>query len=81
VKTRLPRILGASAVVAAAARYLAVKVDLTDDDDPAAAATKVEHRIVGLPTVLLFDRRGREAVRCTDFVPADEFRAFVERVE
>jgi len=69
------------AVVAAAARYLAVKVDLTDDDDPAAAATKVEHRIVGLPTVLLFDRRGREAVRCTDFVPADEFRAFVERVE
>ncbi len=69
------------AVVAAAARYLAVKVDLTDDDDPAAAATKAEHRIVGLPTVLLFDRQGREAVRCTDFVPADEFRAFVERVE
>ncbi len=68
-------------VVAATARYLAVKVDLTDDDDPAAAATKAEHRIVGLPTVLLFDRQGREAVRCTDFVRPEEFRAFVERVE
>ncbi|MBN2196699.1 MAG: thioredoxin family protein [Polyangiaceae bacterium] len=69
------------AVIAATSRFVAVKVDLTDDDDPAAAATKAEHRIVGLPTVLLFDRTGRAAVRCTDFVPPQDFRALVERVE
>jgi thiol:disulfide interchange protein DsbD len=69
------------AVVAATRRYVAVKVDLTDDDDPVTSATKAESRIVGLPTILLFDRDGREAVRCTDFVRPEDFRGFVERVE
>lgn len=68
-------------VVAATARFVAVKVDLTNDDEPLSLATKAAHRVVGLPTLLLFDRSGREVVRCTDFVSAEEFRSFVDRVD
>jgi thiol:disulfide interchange protein DsbD len=61
-------------------RFVAVKVDATNDDDPRVAATMSRFKVVGLPTVLLFDSSGKEAARFNDFVPADEFLKSVQRV-
>jgi thiol:disulfide interchange protein DsbD len=60
---------------------VAIKVDATNDDDPAVEAVKDHLDVVGLPTVLLFDSAGNEAVRCTDFVPADTFLKVLQRVD
>jgi len=62
-------------------RFLTVKVDATNDDDPAVSATLQRFRVVGLPTVLVFDSRGNEAVRYTDFVPPDRFLEGIRRVD
>ncbi len=61
-------------------RFVAVKVDATNDDDPRVAATMSRFKVVGLPTVLLFDSAGKEAARFNDFVPADEFLKSIQRV-
>lgn len=63
-----------------AGRFVAVKVDATDDEDPVVAATMKEHKVVGLPTVLVYDSKGSEAVRCTDFVPAKPFLDAIKSV-
>jgi thiol:disulfide interchange protein DsbD len=63
-----------------AGRFLAVKVDATNDEDPRVAAALQEFKVVGLPTVLLYDSTGKEAVRCTDFVPAEPFLKAIKRV-
>lgn len=61
-------------------RFVAVKVDATNDDDPRVAATMSRFKVVGLPTVLLFDSSGKEAARFNDFVPPDEFLKSVQSV-
>lgn len=67
-------------VTAEAARFLAVRVDATHDDDPKVEATLASLKVVGLPTVILFDSTGKEALRYRDFVPAEEFLAALTRV-
>jgi thioredoxin:protein disulfide reductase len=62
-------------------RFVAVKIDATNDDDPAVAATMSRYKVVGLPTVVLFDSNGKEAARFNDFVPADEFLKSAQRVD
>ncbi|MBK7584580.1 MAG: thioredoxin family protein [Myxococcales bacterium] len=69
-----------ASVAAEAGRFVAVKVDATDDEDPRVAATLKEHKVVGLPTVLVYDSRGGEAVRCTDFVSAQPFLDAIKSV-
>jgi thiol:disulfide interchange protein DsbD len=64
-----------------AGRFLAVKVDATDDEDPVVAKTMSDLKVVGLPTVLLFDSKGKEVKRFTDFVEADRFLAALRNVE
>jgi thiol:disulfide interchange protein DsbD len=71
----------APAVGAEMGRFLAVKVDATHDDDPAVEATLQRFKVVGLPTVLVFDSQGKEAARYTDFVPPDQFLAGIKRVD
>jgi thiol:disulfide interchange protein DsbD len=63
-----------------AGRFLAVKVDATNDEDPRVEAALQEFNVVGLPTVVLYDSRGKEALRCTDFVPAEPFLNAIRRV-
>jgi thiol:disulfide interchange protein DsbD len=60
-------------VAAEAGRFVAVKVDATDAEDDRVDRIKRDLGVVGLPTVLLFDSSGKEAARCTDFVPAEAF--------
>jgi thiol:disulfide interchange protein DsbD len=62
-------------------RFMAVKVDATNDDDPAVEATLSRFRVVGLPTVLVFDSTGKEALRYTDFVPPADFLTGLKRVD
>jgi thiol:disulfide interchange protein DsbD len=63
----------APAVGSELSRFVAVKVDATNDDDPAVEATLHEFKVVGLPTVLVFDSKGKEAIRYRDFVPPEQF--------
>lgn len=64
-----------------AGRFLAAKVDATDDEDPAVLATMTEFKVNGLPTVILFDSSGREAKRLTDFVDAPGFLAMLKEID
>jgi thiol:disulfide interchange protein DsbD len=64
-----------------AGRFVAVKVDATDTEDPLVDATMDAHKVVGLPTVILFDSSGGEARRFTDFMHADELLAALEKVD
>ncbi len=62
------------------ARFVAVKVDATNDDDPRVSATLERFHVIGLPTVVIFDSSGREALRYTDFVEPSVFLAAVQRI-
>lgn len=64
-----------------AGRFVAVKVDATDDEDPVVARVMADLKVVGLPTVLLFDSKGREVQRFTDFVEAEPFVAALKQVQ
>jgi thiol:disulfide interchange protein DsbD len=63
-----------------AGRFLAVKVDATNDEDPEVTATMSDYKVVGLPTVLVFDSNGNEAIRYTDFVEPDQFLTAIKKV-
>lgn len=63
-----------------AGRFVAVKVDATNDEDPAVQEAMRSLKVVGLPTIVVFDSKGREAVRYTDFVPPDRFLTAIQRV-
>jgi thiol:disulfide interchange protein DsbD len=62
------------------ARFVAVRVDATNDDDPKVGAALEQFRVVGLPTVVIFDSTGREALRYTDFVEPGPFLNAVRRI-
>lgn len=69
-----------SRVALEAARFVAVKVDATNDEDPRVAGAMREFEVRGLPTIVLYDSRGNEAGRCTDFVAPDPFLDAIKRV-
>jgi thiol:disulfide interchange protein DsbD len=68
-------------VKAEASRFVAVKVDATHDDDPVVSSTLSDFGVVGLPTVVIYDSKGAEAVRYTDFVEPDRFLAALKKVD
>jgi thioredoxin:protein disulfide reductase len=67
-------------VNAEASRFLAVKVDATNQDDPSVETTLERFGVKGLPTVLLFDSTGKEAKRFTDFVSPEQFLSEIKSV-
>jgi thioredoxin:protein disulfide reductase len=67
-------------VATEAGRFVAVKVDATNADDPKVEAAMQDFKVLGLPTVVIQDSVGNEAVRCTDFVSADPFLEAIKRV-
>ena len=69
-------------VRAQGARFVALHVDATDDDDPAVAKVRQKyHATEGLPVVVLLDSHGQEAKRFTEFVPPDRFAAALATVQ
>jgi thiol:disulfide interchange protein DsbD len=70
------------AVRAEGARFVALHVDATDDENQEVAKVKQKyHATEGLPIVLLFDSQGAEAMRFTEFVPPDRFAAAMAKVQ
>jgi len=63
-----------------AGRFVAVKVDATNDENAEVQAVMTQLGVVGLPTVLLISSAGSEAVRFTDFVEPEEFLASLRSV-
>jgi len=63
-----------------AGRFVAVKVDATNDEDPKVERAPSEFEVKGLPTVILYDSSGNEVVRFNDFVAAEPFLAALRRV-
>jgi thiol:disulfide interchange protein DsbD len=59
---------------------VAVKVDGTDDEAPQFKAMQKKYGVVGLPTVLLIDKTGKEAARFNEFVPPEKFAAALKKV-
>ena len=62
------------------ARFVAIKVDGTDDEAPQYKAMQKKYGVVGLPTVLLLDKTGKEVARFNEFVPPDKFAAALKKV-
>ena len=58
-------------VRAEAARYVALKIDATDDDDPEVKRLSKKYGVVGLPVVIVIDPNGKELTRYTEFVKPD----------
>jgi thiol:disulfide interchange protein DsbD len=68
-------------VMVEANRFIAVRVDATNDDDPLVDAIKDHYRVVGLPTVVVVGSDGRERSRLTEFVPPERFLAVIRGVD
>jgi thiol:disulfide interchange protein DsbD len=60
-------------VRAEGARFAALRVDASDPDDEEAARVQKKYGVRGLPVVLVYGSDGREALRFTEFVPAERF--------
>lgn len=60
-------------VRAEAQRYVALRVDATDDEDPEIIRLRAKYNIKGLPTVVFLDKTGKEVTRFNDFVKPDKF--------
>jgi thiol:disulfide interchange protein DsbD len=66
---------------AVAANFVAVKVDATDDENPQVNAVKDKYKVVGLPTVVLYDSNGTERKRFNEFVGPEPFLRALESVQ
>ncbi len=68
-------------VAEALSRFVTVKIDATDET-PENAALFRKYDVVGMPTVLFIDRRGREVpVRVTGAISAEEMLRWVKAVD
>ena len=67
-------------VRAEAGRFVAIRVDATDDENPQVNAVKDKYHVVGLPTVVVLDSEGQEKVRFNEFVPAQQFLHAIQAV-
>jgi thiol:disulfide interchange protein DsbD len=67
-------------VMEKAGNFVAVKVDATNDEDPQVEQVKGKYKVVGLPTVVIYDSTGKEHTRFTEFVAADKFLAAIENI-
>ncbi len=68
-------------VRAEGARYVALRVDATNDEDPGVTRVREKYRATeGLPVVVLLGSDGKEAIRFTEFVPPERFAAALASV-
>jgi thiol:disulfide interchange protein DsbD len=63
-----------------ASRFVAIRVDATDDDNPQVNAVKDKYHVVGLPTVVVLAHEGQECMRFNEFVPPDRFLSAIQPV-
>lgn len=63
-----------------AGRFVGVKFDATNEDDPKVKETMDAYKVKGLPAVIILDSEGKEVRRIEKFVEAKEFIAALEGV-
>lgn len=63
-----------------AGRFVAVRIDATNDDDPQVSAALSKYAVIGVPTLILFDSSGHEQRRFTDFIRPDKLLGEIEQV-
>jgi thiol:disulfide interchange protein DsbD len=68
-------------VIAIANSFVTLKADMTKSLSPDVEALRNKYNIVGVPTVLILDSKGKEVQRLTGFVNADEFIKLLNSVD
>lgn len=63
-----------------AARFVTARVDMTDDDAPEVTRRAQTFAVHGLPTIIVFDRSGREVGRVEAYVNARDLAKVLDRV-
>ncbi len=63
-----------------AQRFIAIHVDATDDDAPDTKRLQAKYKVIGLPTVIMFDAAGNEVARFNEFVGPEKFIAAMKKV-
>ena len=63
-----------------AQRFIAIRVDATDDEAPDTKRLQDKYKVVGLPTVIMLDAAGHEIARINEFVGPDKFIAAMKKV-
>ena len=70
-----------SSVQDEAKRFVTIKMDFTNTDDPAVKAFSDKYKITGMPTVIFLDADGDEQTRFVGFKPADDVLPIMKSVE
>jgi thioredoxin:protein disulfide reductase len=70
----------ASSVRKEAQRFVAIRVDASDDENAETARLTKKYDVKGLPTVIMLDKDGKEVTRFTEFVKPDPFSAAMKKV-
>ena len=68
------------AVAADTHRFVLVEVDASDEDDRAVVAMKTKYKVEGLPLLILFNAKGAEVNRITQYVDAATLRSALAKV-
>jgi thiol:disulfide interchange protein DsbD len=63
-----------------ARRFISIHIDATDDDAPDTKRLQEKYKVIGLPTVIMFDANGKEVARFNEFVKADKFVEAMKKV-
>jgi thiol:disulfide interchange protein DsbD len=69
-----------SKVRAEASRFVAIKIDASDDEAPGLEALRKKYKVIGLPVVVLIDSSGKEVTRFNEFIPPEKFAAALSKV-
>lgn len=67
-------------VRAEAQRFVSIKVDATNDEDPNVVRLQKKYGVVGLPTVVVLNADGEEKARFNEFVTADKMAAAIKGI-
>jgi len=62
-------------------RFTLLKVDCTDDEDPAVNEIRTRYKVAGLPTVIILDSELKERQRYTEFVEPPRFHASIKDIK
>lgn len=63
-----------------ATRFISIAVDATDDEQPGLRRMQDKYKVVGLPSIIVFDSEGREAGRINSYVKPEVVEAMLHDV-
>ena len=63
-----------------AGRFVAVRIDATNDEDPQVSAALSKYAVVNVPTLILLDSSGHETRRFTELIGPDTLLHEIDRV-